>query len=140
MGFYTSVVYPAVLAAMGAVVLTGLVTLLWSRAHTALKWAVTAVWIVSAVQLVTVGVLLAGDVDAPLVTTIGYLLVSVALIPLFGIGRLGEPEAAAVDADPNRPVLAPDQVAKVDAVAGLILAVSLAVVAWRLAQIMVAAA
>jgi hypothetical protein len=140
MGFYTSVVYPAMLGVFGATALLGLVTLVWTRAHGVLKWSVTAVWILTAVQLVVVAVLLVGDVDAPLLTTIGYLLVSVALLPLFGIGRLGEPEAAATDPDPNRPVLAPDQVARVDAVAALILAVSLVVVSWRLEQILVTAA
>lgn len=140
MGFYTSAVYPAMLGVFGVTVLLGIVTLVWVPAHRALKWSVTAVWILTAVQLVVIALLLVGDVDAPLLTTIGYLLVSVALLPLFGIGRLGEPEAAVADPDPNRPVLAPDQVARVDAVAALILAVSLAVVSWRLEQIMVAAA
>lgn len=139
MGFYTAVVYPATLGVLGALVLAGIVTLVWVGAHRALAWAVTATYIVTAVQLIVVTVLLFGGLDVSLVTTVGYLIVSLVLLPLLGIGRLGEPAAAASDPDPLRPVLAPDQVARVDAMAALVIGAALAVVAWRIAAIVAAA-
>ncbi|PKQ26472.1 MAG: hypothetical protein CVT64_05190 [Actinobacteria bacterium HGW-Actinobacteria-4] len=138
MGVYSGLVYPAVLTVLGALAAGGLVTLVWVRAHTALKWIVTATYIVTVVQLIAAAVVLFGGIEVSLVTTVGYMLTSLILLPLMGIGRLGEPEAAALDPDPNRPVLAPDQVARVDAVAALIVAIALAVVAWRL-EILLAA-
>jgi hypothetical protein len=117
--FYTSAVYPAVLVVAAILVLAGLVTLA----------------VVVAAQVVVVGGAMLGGADIGIVITIGYLLASIALLPLLGIGRLGHPDAAAEDPDPNRPVLAPDQIARVDAGAAIIVAVALAVVAWRIASI-----
>ncbi len=57
-------------------------------------------------------------------------------VPLLGIGRLGEPDAAAADPDPNRPVLQPDQIARVDGGAAVIVAIAAAVLAWRLYEIL----
>jgi hypothetical protein len=140
MDLYTGVIYPAVLVVLGALVVVALVTLVCVDAHRALKWAVTATYIATAVQLLAIIIVLFGNVRPSLITTVGYLVVSVVLLPLMGIGRLGEPEAAAEDPDPNRPVLASDQIARVDAVAAIVIGLALAVVAWRLADILVAAA
>jgi hypothetical protein len=140
MGVYSGLVYPAVLVVLGALAASALVTLVWVRAHSVLKWAVSATYIVAVAQLIAATVLLFGGAEVSLVTTVGYLMTSLILLPLMGIGRLGEPEAAALDPDPNRPVLAPDQVARVDAVAALIVGIALAVVAWRLETLLAAGA
>lgn len=140
MGLYSAVVFPLVIGVMAAVLLSGVVTLVWIRAHVALKWAVTALYIATALQFfMVVGLLFAG-LDVPLVTTVGYVLVSVIMLPLLGISRLGEPEAAALDPDPNRPILQPDQLARVDAIAALVVGGAILVVAWRIEIILTAAA
>lgn len=140
MDVYTGVVYPLVLAASGVLALAGIVTLIWPRAHRVMRVAVAATYAAVTVHLIAVVVLLVSGNPAGLVLTLGYLLASLALLPLLGIGRLGTPEAAAADPDPNRPVLAPDQIARVDAAAGLIIAAALAVLAWRVLTILEAAA
>jgi len=137
---YTGVVFPLVLVVSGALALAGAVTLAWPRAHKALRIAVSATYAAVAVHLITVVILLISGVPAGLVLTLGYLLASVALLPLLGIGRLGTPEAAAADPDPHRPVLAPDQIARVDAASAVIIAIALAVLLWRVLVIMEAAA
>jgi len=81
-------------------------------------------------------VVLGGGV--PVVITVGYLLAAIALLPLLGIARLGAPDAN--NDDPNRPILQPDQIARVDGAAAMIIAVAAAVVAWRLATILGAVA
>lgn len=136
MELYSGYVYPAVLVWCGLLLATGIVTMIWVRAHRVLEWVVTGMWVVTGIQFVTVLVLLISGNDAGIVLTVGYLLASVALIPLLGIGRLGAPDAAAADPDPNRPVLQPDQIARVDGGAAVIIAVAAAVLAWRLAIIL----
>ena len=136
MELYSGFVYPAFLAWCSVVGVAGIVTMIWVRAHRALQWAVTGMWIATALQLVSVLVLLATGNDAGIVLTLGYLLASVVLLPLLGIGRLGAPYAAEVDPDPDRPVLQPDQIARVDGGAALIIGIAAAVLAWRLAIIL----
>lgn len=132
MGLYGGVLYPVVLAACAILAVAGAVTLVQVRAHRVLEWVVTGFWIVTAVQAIAViGVLLSGN-DAGLVLTLGYLLATVLVVPLLGIGRLGAPDAAALDPDPNRPVLQPDQIARVDGGAAVIVAIAAAVLAWRI--------
>lgn len=132
MGAYTSVVYPAVLADCVALALAGVVTLIWVRAHRVLQWVVTATYLVVAVQVIVVATLLVSGADADVLITVGYLLATIALLPLLGIGRLGTPEAAEEDPDPSRPVLQPDQVARVDGGAAIAVAIALAVASWRI--------
>lgn len=131
MAAFEGFVYPLVLGFSVVLALAGLVTLVWVRAHRTLKWVVTAAYVVTLIEVLAIAnVLLGGGV--PIVITLGYMLAAIALVPLLGIGRLGEPDAAAVDPDPNRPVLAPDQIARVDGVVAVIVAIAMAVVAWRL--------
>lgn len=135
MDAFEGFVYPLVLGFSALLAFVGLITLLWVSAHRVLKWVVTGAYIVTVIELVVViGILLGGN-GVPLVITIGYLLAAIALLPLLGIGRLGEPHAAAEDPDPNRPVLAPDQIARVDGTVAVIVAIAMAVVAWRIVEI-----
>ncbi len=136
MGLYTGVIYPFVLVAFGALAIMGIITMVQVRAHRVLQWAVTGTWVVTAIHLIAVVGLLLGGNDAGLVLTLGYLLASLVLLPLLGIGRLGEPDAAAVDPDPNRPVLQPDQIARVDGGAALIVAIAAAVLVWRVYELL----
>lgn len=130
---YLDAVYPAVLAATAVLFLAGGVTMAFIGAHRALTWVVTGFYVVTAVEVVTVlGILIGGDV--PVVITIGYVLAAVALLPLLGIARIGAPDAASTD--PDRPILQPDQTARVDGAAAMIVAVAAAVVAWRIAVIL----
>lgn len=134
MDFFEGYVYPLVLGFAMVLALTGLVTLVWVRAHRMLTWVVTAAYVVTAIEvLAIINALLGGGI--PIVITLGYLLAAIALLPLLGIGRLGEPEAAAEDPDPNRPVLAPDQIARVDGAVAIVVAIAMAVVAWRIVVI-----
>jgi hypothetical protein len=129
---YVSFVYPAVLGISALLVLTGIVTLVFIRAHRVLEWVVTAAYIVVAIQaLWVIGMLITGT-SASLPLALGYLIATLALLPLLGIGRLGTPEAAAMDPDPNRPVLQPDQIARVDAGAAIAVGIALAVASWRI--------
>ena len=132
MGAYSSVIYPAVLADCVVLAVVGIVTLVWIGAHRVLKWVVTATYLVVLVQAAAVVTLLISGADADVIITVGYLLATVGLLPLLGIGRLGAPDAAAADPDPNRPVLQPDQVARVDAGAAIAVAIALAVASWRI--------
>lgn len=125
-------IYPAVLVVSALLVIVGIVTLVVVRAHRVLEWVVTAAYVAVVVQALTVIVMLLTGTSADLVLAIGYLLATVALLPLLGIGRLGTPEAAAYDADPSRPVLAPDQIARVDGGAAIAVGIALAVASWRL--------
>jgi len=135
-GAYLHVIFPAVLAVSAVLVLHGLVTLVAVGTHRSLQWVVTAAYIVVALQAIAVVVLLVTGTSADLVLAIGYLLATVALLPLLGIGRLGTPEAAAADPDPNRPVLAPDQIARVDAGAAIAVGIALAVASWRITVVL----
>jgi len=131
-GAYSSVIYPAVLADCVALAVAGIVTLVWIRAHRALQWIVTATYLVVALQAIAVIALLISGVDADAIIAVGYLLATVGLLPLLGIGRLGTPDAAASDPDPNRPVLQPDQIARVDGGAAIAVAIALAIASWRI--------
>ncbi|WP_062133156.1 hypothetical protein [Demequina aestuarii] len=131
MELYGGVIYPAVLVACAILALAGVGTMVQVRAHRVLEKAVTGFWIVTAIQVLSVLIVLIRGNDAGLVLTLGYLLAAVLLLPLLGIGRLGEPDAAALDPDPNRPVLQPDQIARVDGGAAVIVAIAAAVLAWR---------
>ncbi len=139
MDLYAVIAYPAVLIVSGALVVVGLAVLLSGRAHRLLKGVVTAAWIVTAVQLIAVVAVLLGDSDAGIVITVGYLLASVAVLPLLGIGRLGEPPAPGEPVDPERPVLRADQIVRLDGIAAIVIGLAIAVVAWRIAVILGAA-
>lgn len=132
MGAYSSAVYPAVLIVSAALVVLGIATVVFVGAHRILQWAVTAAYVVVVVQILAVAALLLTGTSADLAVTIGYLLATAALLPLLGIGRLGHPDAAAEDPDPNRPVLAPDQIARVDGAAAIAVGIALAVASWRI--------
>jgi hypothetical protein len=136
MNVFVDTIYPVVLAACAALGLFGVVTLFVHRAHAALKYAVKGFVIVIAVEVLAVIYAIVSG-DAPAVITIAYLVAALALLGLLGIARLGTPEAAAKE--PGRPVLAPDQIAKVDAGAAILVAGAQAVVAWRFHEIMMAA-
>lgn len=138
MGFYTGVVYPAVLVACGILALTGIATMIHVKVHRGLEAVVTAFWIVTAIQAIAVLIALLGDTDASLVMVISYLIATIIVLPLLGIGRLGEPDAAKTDPDPNRPVLEPDQIARVDGGAAVIVAIAAGVLAWRIFELLVA--
>ncbi|WP_062303813.1 hypothetical protein [Demequina subtropica] len=140
MGIYTGVVYPLVLVVCAVLAIVGLATLAWPRLHRALKLITPAAFVAAGVQAVTVVALLLTGIDADMILALGYLIASVALLALLGIGRLGTPEAAAGDPDPNRPVLSPLQIARVDAAAAAIVAIALAVVSWRVYVILETAA
>jgi len=134
---YLDAVYPAVLAATAVLFMAGAITMVAMRAHRALTWVVTGFYVVTAIEAITLlVVILKGGV--PVVITVGYLLAAIAVLPLLGIARLGAPDAG--NDDPNRPILQPDQIARVDGAAAMIIAVAAAVVAWRLATILGAVA
>lgn len=138
MGFYTGVLYPAVLVACGILALTGIATMIQVKLHRGLEAVVTAFWIVTAIQAVTVLIVLLGDTSASLIMVISYLIATIIVLPLLGIGRLGEPDAAKTDPDPGRPVLEPDQIARVDGGAAVIVAIAAGVLAWRIFELLVA--
>ncbi len=134
---YLGAVYPGVLVATAVLFLAGAASLAFVRTHKALTWVVTGFYLVTVIEVVVIiGSLFSGAI--PVVITVGYALAAVALLPLLGIARLGAPEAA--DGDPERPVLQPDQIARVDGAAAMIIGVAAAVVAWRLAEILAGAA
>lgn len=129
---FVDAVYPGVLVASAVLFLAGAATLVFIVLHRVLTWVVTAFYVVTAIEVaVIVGAVFGGDV--PVVITLGYVLAAIALLPLLGIARLGTPEAA--KDDPGRPVLQPDQVARVDGAAAMLIAIAAAVVAWRVAEI-----
>lgn len=107
------------------------------RAHRFLIWIVTGFYVVTLVEVITLIVVLFGG-GVPVVITVGYLLAAMALLPLLGIARMGAPDSG--DKDPSRPILQPDQIARVDGAAAMIIAIAAAVVAWRLATILGGAA
>jgi len=134
--FYLDFLYPAVLVVSALLVLHGLLTLIAVGTHRSLQWLVTSTYVVVVLQAGTVVVLLLSGASADLVLAVGYLLATIALLPLLGIGRLGTPEAAAADPDPERPVLAPDQIARVDAGAAIAVGIALAVASWRITVVL----
>lgn len=138
MGFYAGVIYPAVLVACGILALAGVATMIRVRTHRLLEGVVTGFWVVTGVQVVTVLIVLLGDTGASLVMVLSYLITTIILLPLLGIGRLGEPDAAKSDPDPNRPVLHPDQIARVDGGAAVIVAIAAAVLTWRIFELLAA--
>lgn len=133
MGVYTGVVYPAVLVVCAILAVVALITLVFIQAHRVLTWVVTATYVVVAAQALVVVAGLIGGAKVGIVITAGYLIATIALLPLLGIARLGHPDAD--DPDPNRPILEPDQIARVDAGAALIVALALVAAAWRLTVI-----
>lgn len=137
MGFYTGILYPAVLVACGVLALTGVATMVRVQLHRVLQNVVTGFWVVTGVQVITVLIVLLGDTGASLVMVLAYLITTIIVLPLLGIGRLGEPDAAAVDPDPNRPVLQPDQIARVDGGAAVIVAIAAGVLTWRIFELLV---
>jgi hypothetical protein len=132
-GVYTTVIYPAVLIVCALLALVALVTLVYIQAHRVLTWIVTVTYVAVAVQAVVVVAGLIAGAKVGIVITAGYLIATIALLPLLGIARLGHPDAD--DPDPNRPILEPDQIARVDAAAALIVALALVAAAWRLTVI-----
>ena len=137
MSAYLDVAYPAFLVACAVLFIAGGVTMALIQAHRALTWVVTAFYVATVGMVaVVVATIVRGDV--PVVITVGYVLAALALLPLLGIARIGAPDAG--PRDPNRPVLQPDQIARVDGAAAMIVAVAAAVVAWRIAVIFGAAA
>lgn len=136
MGVYLHFIYPLVLLVSAVLVLHGMLTLFAVGTHRSLQWVVTAAYVAVVLQAGAVVVLLVSGASADLVLSIGYLLATLALLPLLGIGRLGTPEAAAADPDPDRPVLAPDQIARVDAGAAIAVGIALAVASWRITVVL----
>lgn len=136
MSAYLDVVYPGVLVAAGVLFAAGAVTMAFIGAHRALGWVVTGFYVVTVIEVATLVVTVVRG-GVPVVITVGYLLAALALLPLLGIARMGAPDAG--PRDPNRPILQPDQIARVDGAAAMIVAVAAAVVAWRLAVILAGA-
>lgn len=139
MEYYATTVYPVVLAASAVLALAGVASLVVVRAHRVLTWVVTGIYVVVGAHLVAVVAGLLSGPDVDLVITAGYLLASLGLLPLLGIARLGAPEAKRADVDPDRPVLQPDQIARVDGAVAVAVAIALAVVSWRLTEVFGAA-
>lgn len=133
MDAYSGVVYPAAVAIFLLLMLVGGLRLLTAPARVLLRVMVVAAWVASAVQALAIVALLATAEGQPsLPMTIGYLIASIALLPLLGVGHLGEPRKPGSQADPERPVLSPSQVAQVNAMAAVLVGAALVVVAWRL--------
>lgn len=143
MAAYLDVVYPAVLVACVVLFVAGGITMAAIRAHRVLTWVVTGFYVVTAIEVISLIVALVTG-GAPVVMTVSYLLAAIALLPLLGIARLGAPDSDGTPSkhtlsrnnDPNRPILQPDQIARVDGAAAMIIAIAAAVVAWRLATIL----
>ena len=136
MDVYVDTIYPLVQVACLALMIIGVVTLFAPRTHKVLKFAVTGFWVAIAIEVLGVIFLIVSG-EAPVFITAAYLLAAIALLPLLGIGRLGTPEAA--KDDPERPVLQPNQIARVDAGVAVLVAIAQAVVAWRFLEIVEAA-
>lgn len=132
MAIFGDTIYPVVLAACAALAFFGLLSLVWVRTHGALKLAVKGFVIVIAVELLAVIFAVVSGDAAPFIT-VAYLVAAVALLPLLGIGRLATPDAA--KKDPGRPVLQPDQIARVDGGTAILVAIAQAVIAWRFYEI-----
>ena len=139
MTLYTSLIYPAVLVACALLVLVGAATLIAVGTHRFLQWVVTATYVVAALQGIAVIVGLVMGVMSSLPVALGYAIATLALLPLLGIGRLGTPDAAAASGDANHPVLAPDQIARVDGGAAIIVGIALAIASWRITELIVVA-
>ena len=133
---YQNVVFPGMVVSFGVLIMLALVTLVWWRTHPWIKRAVTLIYVVSIIQAIAVIVAIINGVEGEVLTVWGYLLVSLMLLPMFGLGRLGDPdidpESSFAQKNPDRPILAADQIARVDAVSALILGISLVTVSWRL--------
>ena len=139
MSLYSSAVYPAVLAAMALLLVAGALAWASPRLARALPWAAWAARIASGVQVLVIVVLVTSGASRPdAVMLVGYLLAAVAVLAFLGISRLAAPPAPGQPRDPDRPVLSPRQAIQVDAVAAILVAVALAVVAWRLHAIVLA--
>ncbi len=139
MELYHSVVYPLTLVVFGATAVMGVISAITTRFGAVLAWFGTSVWIATAVQTIAVivGLIAGWDVSLPLI--LGYALAGIILLFLLGIGRLGEPSAAELKAEPDRPVLSPAQVVRVNGMAAALVGVAAAVVAWRIDEIVMSA-
>lgn len=157
---YSDVVYPVVLLAMAAVLAAGAVAYIAATRVSAkpgpstrsaarlarlLNIATRVARSATFGEIVAIGVLLvAGVTHPPIVMLVGYLIAAVAVLALLGISRLaappapGQPRDASSAHDADRPVLGPRQAIEVDAVAAILVAVALAVIAWRLHAIVLA--
>jgi len=137
--FYTSFVYPAVLVACAMLVIVGTLVVITARIHRVLQWVVSGTYVIAALQGIMVIVGLVTSQMSSLPVALGYLIATLALLPLLGIARLGTPDAAAASGDPNHPVLAPDQIARVDGGAAIIVGIAMAVASWRITELIVVA-
>ncbi len=141
MGAYTSLVYPAALGAAAVLLLAAAAAFAWPRFASALAGASWLTRVVTVLEVLAIGVLaITGRSRPGVLILVGYLVSAVAVLGFLGISRVGGPPAPGAPADPDRPVLSPRQAAKVDAVAATIVAVALAVVAWRLHSIVLGGA
>lgn len=131
MEWYVAWGYPAVLVASGLLAVLAAATMLVVRAHPILRAAHRGFAAVVLAQAVLV--IVAVIQGAPAFMSISYLAASLVVLFPLGISRLGTPEAAA--AEPGRPVLQPDQRARVDAGAAILVAIAQAVIAWRFVEI-----
>lgn len=131
MEWYVAWGYPAVLVASGVLAMLAAATMLVVRAHPILRAAHKG--FVAVVLAQAVLVIVAVVQGAPAFMSISYLVASLVVLFPLGISRLGTPEAAA--AEPGRPVLKPDQQARVDAGAAILVAIAQAVIAWRFVEI-----
>lgn len=137
MTLYTSLIYPAVLVVCALLVLVGAATLIAVGTHRVLQWVVSATYVVAGLQGVAVIVGLVTGAMPELPVALGYLIATLALLPLLGIGRLGTADAAAASGDPTHPVLAPDQISRVDGGAAIIVGIAMAVASWRITELIV---
>jgi len=135
MQLYLDAGYPLILAVSGVLAVMGMVTMVWVRTHGLLRQAGRTY--VGAIVAQAIVVVIAVFQGAPAFMTLSYAVASLAVLVALGISRLGTPEAAADD--PTRPVLQPDQQARVDAGAALLVALAQAVIAWRFMEIFQAA-
>ncbi len=107
------------------------------RLHMTLLRVTTAVWIMVLLQTISgFIVLIWGQGPFSWITGTGYLVAAIVMLPLLGIGRLGEPAAPGVDRNPDAPVLSPRQIAKVDGIAAMVIGAGLIVIAWRLGDVL----
>ncbi len=138
MDTYSSVAYPGVLAVMAIVLVAGGAALVSPRLGGALPGVAWVARVATVVEVLVIAILvITGSTHPSLFTLVGYLLSALVLLGLFGISRLGAPPEPGQPHEADRPVLSPRQSIQVDAVAAMIVAVALAVVAWRLHAILI---
>ncbi len=124
-------------AVAASLVLSGAFTWFVPKWHGALQNISTLVWIVTALIIVVGIISIATSPRAGnLITSLGYLIVLGLVLPLLGIGRLALPPGPGEKRDPNAPVLTPRQIAKVDALAAIVVGVTYGVLVWRLTAVL----